>query len=62
MKTLKSSGSLTVDRNKNINAGRSRHSIWYNMCKIHQAIIDVFPPFSSILSPIGTSTCKIPIL
>ena len=59
MKSVKSSGSLTVDGNKNINAGGSRYSIWYNLCKIHQANIDAFPPFSSILSLVGTPTYKI---
>ena len=59
LKRLEKSGSLTTDQYKKIKAIGSRSGILYGLCKEHKAIIDVCPPFSPILSVIGTPSYKL---
>ena len=58
LKSLKNSGSLSVDQYKKIKAVGSRPGFLYGLCKIHKAIVDTYPPFRPILSAIGTPTYK----
>ena len=37
----------------------SRPEILRRVCKVHKAIIDVFPPFRRILSAIGTPSYRL---
>ena len=60
LKSLKSSGSLSDKQYKKIKVVGSRHGVLYGLCKVHKAIVDVFPTFRPILSAIGTPTYKIP--
>ena len=59
LKSLKNSGSLSVDQYKKIKAVGSRPGFLYGLCKVHKAIVDTCPPFRPILSAIGTPTYKI---
>ena len=59
MKSLEKSGSLTTNQYKKIKSIGSRPGIWYGLCKVHKAIIDVSPPFISILLAIGTPSYKL---
>ena len=59
LKSLKNSGSLSVDQYKKIKAVGSRPGLLYGLCKVHKAIVDICPPFRPILSAIGTPTYKI---
>ena len=58
MKRLEKSESLSIKPCKKIKAVRSRQGILYGLCKVHKAIIDVCPPFRSIISAIGTPSYK----
>ena len=59
LKSLKNSGSLSVDQCKKIKAVGSRPGFLCGLCKVHKAIVDTCPPFRPILSAIGTPTYKI---
>ena len=59
LKSLKNSGSLSVNQYKKIKAVGSKPGILYGLCKVHKAIADICPPFRPILSAIGTPSYKI---
>ena len=59
LKSLKISGSLSVDRYKKTKAVGSRLGFLYGLCKVHKAVVDTCPPFRPILSAIGTPTYKV---
>ena len=59
LKSLKNSGSLSVDQYEKIKAVGSRAGFLYGLCKVRKAIVDTCPPFRPILSAIGTPTYKI---
>ena len=58
LKSLKNSGSLSVDQYKKIKTVGSRPVFLYGLCKVHKAIVDTCPPFRPILPAIGTPTYK----
>ena len=63
-KSLKSSGNLTdkqlkTKSKKNVKYFGSRPGVFYGLCKVRKAIVDVSPSFRPILSAIGTPTYKI---
>ena len=58
-KSLKSSGALSVERHKKINAVDSRPGVLYGLCKVHKNIVHRYPPFRCILSAIGTPSYEI---
>ena len=51
-----SAGSLNDKQYKKIKAFGSIPGALYGLCKVHKAIVDVFPPFRPILSAIRTPT------
>ena len=59
LKSLKSSGALSVEQHKKIKAVGSRPGVLYGLCKVHKNIVDRCPPFRPILSAIGTPSYKI---
>ena len=59
LKSLKNSGSLSVDQYKKIKAVGSRPGFLYGLCKVHKAVVDTCPPFRPILSAIGTPMYKL---
>ena len=59
LKSLKSAGCLSIKQYKKIKAFESRPGVLYSPCKIHKAIVDVYPPFRSVFSAIGTPPYKI---
>ena len=59
LKSLEKSGSLANDQYKKIKAIGSKPGILYGLCKVHKAIIDVFPPFRPMLSAIGTPSYEL---
>ena len=59
LKSLKSSGALSVEHHKKIKAVGSRPGVLYGLCKVHKNIVDRCPPFRPILSAIGTPSYKI---
>ena len=59
LKSLKSSGGLSVEHHKKIKAVGSRPGVLYGLCKVHKNIVDRCPPFRPILSAIGTPSYKI---
>ena len=59
LKSLEKSGSLTTDQYKKIKAIGGRPGILYGICKVHEAIIDVCPPFRAIILAIGTPSYKL---
>ena len=59
LKSLKNSGSLSVEQYKKKKAIGSRPGFLYGLCKVRKAIVDICPPFRPILSAIGTPTYKI---
>ena len=59
LKSLGKSGSLTAGQYEKINETGNRPEILYGLCKVHQAITDVCPPFRTILSVIGTPSYKV---
>ena len=59
LKSLKSSGGLSVEHHKKIKAVGSRPGVLYGLCKVHKNIVDRCPPLRPILSAIGTLSCKI---
>ena len=59
LKRLKSSGSPSDVQYKKIKAVGSRLSVLYDLCKVHKAIVHVYPPFKPILSAIRIPTYKI---
>ena len=59
LKSLEKSGSLATDQCKKIKAFGSRPGILYGLCKLHEAIIDVCPPFRPILLAIGNPSYKL---
>ena len=60
LKSLGKSGSRTTYQHKKVKSIGSRPEIWYELCKVHKAIIDVSPPFRLILSAIGTPSYELP--
>ena len=60
LKSLKSSGALSVEQHKKIEAVGSRPGVLYGFCKVHKNIVDRCPPFRPILSAIGTPSYKVP--
>ena len=56
LKSLKSTDSLSVKQYKKIKTVGSKPGVLYRLCKVHKAIVDVFPTFRPILSVIGTTT------
>ena len=59
MKSLEKSGSPATDQYEKIKAIQSIPGILYGLCKVHKAIIGVFPPFRPILLAIGTPSYKL---
>ena len=59
LKRLEKSVSLSTKQCKKIKTVRCRLGILYGLCKVHNTIIDVYPPFRPILSAIGTSSYKL---
>ena len=59
LKSLEKSGSLANDQYKKIKAIGSKPGILYGLCKVHKAIIDVFPPFRPMLSAIETPSYEL---
>ena len=58
LKSLKSAGSLSDTQYKKIKIVGSRSGVYDGLCKVHEAIVDVCPPFRPILSAIETLTYK----
>ena len=61
LKSLKSSGALSVMQHKKTKAVGSRPGILYGLCKIHKNIVESWPPFRPILSAIGMLSYKLKI-
>ena len=59
LKSLKSSGVLSVEQHKKIKAVGSRPGVLYGLCKVHKNIVDRCPLFRPILSAIETPSYKI---
>ena len=59
LKRLGKSGTLSIKQYKKSQAVGSRPGILYGLCKVHQAITDICPPFRPILSAVGTPSYKL---
>ena len=54
LKSLKSSGVLSVKHHKKIEAVGLKPGVLYGICEVYKRIVDRCSPFRSVLSAIGT--------
>ena len=55
LKGIKKSGSLSTEQYKKIKPVRGRPVIFYRLCKVHEAITNVYSTFKPILSTVWNS-------
>ena len=59
LKNLRDKKEISIEQYKDLSPSGSRPGIMYGLAKVHKIVRDGLPSFRSILSAIGTPTCKL---
>ena len=59
LKNLRDKKEISIEQYKDLSPSGSRPGIMYGLDKVHKIVRDGLPSFRSILSAIGTPTCKL---
>ena len=59
LRSISKNGSLTEQQYKKVKAVGSNQGILYGLCKVHNTVVDVCPPFRPILSAVEIPTYQL---